>query len=131
MSLIVQVQGYILITARQELGNKALPGRGTTGLRFLRMVAAQSLAPEGVRFRGLPVLARRDTQVAPLCVSGVFANASWDNAAPILSRYSRIGWRRGGDCSSAVVTRERVVREKANRQPGPVIIWSMVAGGGL
>jgi hypothetical protein len=31
---IVQAQGYTLITARQELGNRVLPGRGPTGPRL-------------------------------------------------------------------------------------------------
>jgi hypothetical protein len=44
---IVQAQGYTLITARQELGNRALPGRGPTGPRFFHRVAAQGLALEG------------------------------------------------------------------------------------
>jgi hypothetical protein len=37
---------YTSITARQELGNEALTGRGSTGSRLLRAVATRSLVPE-------------------------------------------------------------------------------------
>jgi hypothetical protein len=47
-----------------------------------------------------------------------WTHASWDNATKcILPRRKQIGWRRGGDGSSAVVRREKVAcryREKSN-----------------
>src|SRR5918992_314536 len=44
---IVRAQHYTRITARQEIGNKALRGRSPTGHRFFRTVAARSLALDG------------------------------------------------------------------------------------
>jgi hypothetical protein len=44
---IVHAQHYTRITARQEVGNKALPCRSPTGHRFFRTVAARSLALDG------------------------------------------------------------------------------------
>lgn len=46
MTPIVHAQRYTRITARQEVGNKAPPGRSSPGYRLIRMIAAGSLARE-------------------------------------------------------------------------------------
>jgi hypothetical protein len=45
----VQAQGYALMTARQELGNRALRFRDSTESRLFRTEATRSLALEGMR----------------------------------------------------------------------------------
>jgi hypothetical protein len=46
LASIVYAQGYTSITARQELGNEALPGRSSKGSRHFPTVVARSLVSE-------------------------------------------------------------------------------------